>query len=99
MRKRKKYILNEEQQEGLTEILFKGMLHIRRSAREGDAPFADLLADTFHNLPRVIFSQDIIDLEWFRYRLEDYAQKYNRIELFSIYLGMFDSICPGVRRI
>ena len=99
MCKRKKYILNEEQQEELTGMLYKCLLQIRLSAREGNAPFADLLADAFHNLPRAIFSQDLIDIEWFRYRLEDYAQKYNRIELFRNFLGTFDSICPGVRRI
>ena len=67
--------LTERQRRKLCEMLYRALLEIRALGWDGKAEQIADLADAFHNLPAMLWSEDF-SLDFFRNFLEGYRQKY-----------------------
>jgi len=67
--------LTERQRQKLCQMLSRAMLEMRLLGWGGKAGQAADLADAFHNLPAMLWSEDF-SLDFFRTFLEGYRQKY-----------------------
>ena len=67
--------LTERQRQKLCQMIYSAMLEMRILGRGGKAGQVADLADAFHNLPAMLWSEDF-SLDFFRTFLEGYRQKY-----------------------
>ena len=65
----------ERQRQKLCELIYHALLKIRVLGWSGKSEQAADLADAFHNLPVMLWSEDF-SLDYFRKYLESYQQKY-----------------------
>ncbi|HEY7183974.1 MAG TPA: hypothetical protein VIC84_21255 [Blastocatellia bacterium] len=82
--------LTERERQELCKILFNALLEIRGLGNEGKAEQAADVADAFHNLPVYLWS-DKFSLSLFRRFLEEYQQKYEKVECYN-YVKMLDEM-------
>jgi hypothetical protein len=80
----------EAQRKKLCKMLSHALLEIRWLGLAGKSQQAADLADTFHNLPSLLWSEDF-SLSFFRDRLEQYIKKYTGEEV-SNYVPWIDEI-------
>lgn len=80
----------DEERQKLTRMIYMTFLEIRVLGWEGKAKQAADLADAFHNLPTLLWSEDF-SFKFFRKFLEGYYSKYPARGSFN-YLKMLDEI-------
>ncbi len=83
-------LLSELQRQKLCEMIYRALLEVRILGWGGKAEQAADLADAFHNLPTMLWSEDF-SLDFFRKFLESYHQKYSESGGIN-YLKMLDRI-------
>ncbi len=67
--------LTEMERQKLCQMIYRAMLEIRSLGWSGKAEQAADLADAFHNLPAMLWSEDF-SLDFLRTFLESYHHKY-----------------------
>jgi len=80
----------ERERQKLCIMLHFALLEIRLLGHEGKAKQAHDLADAFHNLPELLWS-DVFSFNFFRNFLQGYQEQYQENSRFN-YLAMLDEI-------
>jgi hypothetical protein len=79
----------EWQREKLCEMMYRAFLEVRNYATKEPERMSDL-ADAFHNLPAMLYSEDF-SIKYFRLSLQIYHEKYPK-QSGELYLEMLDKI-------
>ena len=82
--------LTDEERQMLCEMIYRAFLEIRILGWNGKAEQAASLADAFHNVPSMMWSEDF-SLNSFRNFLESYQQDFPKSEGVN-YPKMFDRL-------
>lgn len=83
-------LLTDKERQRLCEMIHRAMLEIRILGWNGKAAQAASLADAFHNVPGMLWSEDF-SLNSFRNFLEGYHQEYPESKGIN-YPKMFDRL-------
>lgn len=80
--------MTDDERRKLCEMIYRAFLEIRILGWNGKTEQAAALADAFHNVPNMMWSEDF-SLFFFRNFLESYQQRFPEHEKFD-FLKMFD---------
>lgn len=84
-------IPTEQQRQELCKMMWRAFIEIRLLGYQGKSQQIADLADAFHNLPELIYSENF-SLKYFRFFLESFHQKYPKNESGGDFLQMLDKV-------
>ncbi len=84
-------IPNEQQRQKFCELIYRAFIEMRILGWQGKSEQVADLADAFHNLPQLLYSEDF-SVKFFRIFLQSYHEKYPRNETGGDFLQMLDKI-------
>lgn len=84
-------VLVDWERQKLCEMLFRSLIEIRILALNGESERIAELADAFHNLPELLYSENF-SMKYFRMFLKNYHEKYPGNKTGGTFLEMLDNI-------
>lgn len=81
----------EQQRQKLCEMIYRAFIEMRILGLQGKSEQVADLADAFHNLPQLLYSEEF-SMKFFRIFLQSYHEKYPRNETGGDFLQILDKI-------